>query len=908
MTKKMEEIAMKKRIVFLSLLAALCCLFTVSAAAADAPTSGTCGENLTWTLDPAGTLTISGTGEMEEYQQVRDVPWYESRDQVKTAVIENGVTDIGDFAFDNCWSLTSVIIPESVTSIGKHALYGCRSLTSAILPVGVTTIGDYAFYNCGSLTDITLPECVTSIGAYAFRGCNLTSVTIPERVTTIGDSAFGGCRSLTSVTFVGSSQLTIIGNAAFVDCSSLTSITIPESVTSIGNFAFCDCSSLTSVTFTGGSQLTTIGNSAFDSCDSLTGITIPEGVTTIGDKAFARCSSLTSITIPEGVTTIGDEVFERCGSLTGITIPASVTSIGEKAFYWCSALTDVSITNMDAWCRIHFEDTYATPMCYAKNIQLNGNKIVSVNVPEGVTDLNYTFYGFKDLIRVTLPTRLTSIGSSTFESCTNLILVEVPEGVTNIGKRAFYECTSLASVTLPESLTKIDDQAFYNCRMSAVYISENVAFIGDSAFYGCRNLTAVTLPEGLTEIGSGAFSSCSSLASVDLPQNLTVISSGAFSYCGLTSVKIPDGVTAIGGSAFSWCRNLTDVSIPDGVTTIGANAFCGCESLPSITIPQAVTSIGDQAFWWCSSLKDVYITDLAAWCKIDFGEEYGNPLSQAKNLYLNDVLVEALEIPAGIELIPRYAFMNATCLKRVSIPRSLAGVAANAFEKCTNITEVFYEGSESEWANLPISSGNDPLKNAQVYFNSTLDDYYCRISVQVSSGGRVTVDHAAARAGDTVTVTAAPYQGYELTAICVDGAEIEGNTFTVTRNHVVSAVFTRLPVTGGTEDFRLEGLSVCTAAGEELQELPQGSLLVTVAVRHLNESGSGTILLAQYDSLGRYRGLMWLTLDEMPQGMTLRVTLPVDNSSGEIANLKVFVVEDLTSPLPVGTPVSFGQV
>lgn len=261
-----------------------------------------------------------------------------------------------------------------------------------------------------------------------------------------------------------------------------------------------------------------------------------------------------------------------------------------------------------------------------------------------------------------------------------------------------------------------------------------------------------------------------------------------------------------------------------------------------------------------------------------------------------------------MSVIPTGLFRNAKCLKRVAIPRSLAGVAANAFEYCTNITEVFYEGSESEWANLPISAGNDPLKNAQVYFGSTLENYYCRITVAVSDGGRVTVDHTTAKVGDTVTVTAAPYPGYELAAICVDGADIEGDTFTVTGNHVVSARFTRVPVVGGTEDFRLEGISVRTAAGDALQELPAESLLVTVAVKHLKENGSGTILLAQYDSLGRYRGLMWLILDEMPQGMTLRVTLPVDNSSGEIANLKVFVVEDLTSPLPVGTPVSFGQV
>ena len=744
MTKKMEEIAMKKRIVLLSLLVALCCLLTVSAAAADAPTSGTCGANLTWTLDPAGTLTISGTGEMEGYDYY-GAPWSRNRDSIKTVVIESGVT----------------------------------------------TIGDYSFYGCENMTGVTLPE---------------------------------------------------------------------------------------------------------------------------------------------GLATIGKGVFDRCESLTDINIPRSVKAIGEGAFSGCSSLTDVSITDMDAWCRIDFANYSATPMYYAQNIRLNGSKIASVTVPEGVTELKYTFYGFKDLIRVTLPKSLTGLGEKTFYNCTSLTNLTIPDGVTAIGDRACSGCTSLASVTIPASVTSIGDRAFEDCSgltsvtipegvttigigafedcrsLANVTIPDSVTTIGSSAFYGCKNMASVTIPEGVTVIGSGAFSDCSSLTSVTIPEGVTTIGIGAFEDCSsLANVTIPDSVTTIGSSAFYDCSSLTSITIPEGVTSIGDRAFYWCSSLTSITIPQSVTTIGDSAFASCSDLTDAYISDLEAWYKIDFADDQSNPLRYAKNLYLNGALVESLEIPASVSVVQAGLFRNATCLKRVSIPRSLAGVAANAFEKCTNITEVFYEGSESEWENLPISSGNDPLKNAQVYFNSTLDDYYCRISVQVSSGGRVTVDHTTAKVGETVTVTAAPYQGYGLTAVCVDGVEIEGNTFAVTGNHTVSAVFTRVPVVGGTEDFRLEGLSVRTA-GEELQELPQGSILVTVAVRHLNESGSGTILLAQYDSQGRYRGLMWLTLDEMPQGMTLRVTLPVDNSSGEIANLKVFVVEDLTSPLPLGTPVSFGQV
>ena len=618
-------------------------------------------------------------------------------------------------------------------------------------------------------------------------------------------------------------------------------------------------------------------------------MTIPESVTSIGDFAFYCCRSLTGVTFAgdSQLTTIGGNAFCVCESLIDITIPRSVKAIGEGAFSVCSSLTNVSITDLDAWCRIDFADSDATPMHYAQNIRLNGSKIASVTVPEGVAELNYTFRGFKDLIQVQLPESLTSVGNYAFGDCTSLIGVNIPGSVTTIGDCAFSGCSSLISASIPEGVTSIGYSAFSGCTSLAdINIPESVTIIDDDAFSGCSSLNGITIPEGVTAIGSEVFSNCRSL----------------------TSINIPESVTLIGGGAFYRCSSLTGINIPEGVTDIGDSTFYRCSSLTSINVPAKMLAIGDNTFYGCSKLTDVHISDLDAWCGINFGDEYANPLYYAKNLYLNGALVESLEIPGSVSVIPAGLFRNAACLKRVAIPRSLAGVTANAFKNCTNITEVFYEGSESEWTNLPISAGNDPLKNAQVYFGSTLENYYCRITVAVSDGGRVTVDHTTAKVGETVTVTAAPYPGYELAAICVDGADIEGNTFTVTGNHVVSARFTRVPVVGGNEDFRLEGISVRTAAGETLQELPAESLLVTVAVKHLKENGSGTILLAQYDSLGRYRGLMWLTLDEMPQGMTLRVTLPVDNSGGEIANLKVFVVEDLTSPLPVGTPVSFGQV
>ena len=761
---------MKKVLVLLALLAAVCGLLTFSAAAESAVVkSGACGENLTWTLDAAGTLTVSGTGAMEDYHIYKDMPWYQSRDSIKAVVVESGVT----------------------------------------------TIGEYAFYDCSSLTGIT----------------------IPEGVTAIGDSAFDGCRSLTS-------------------------ITIPESVT-------------------------TIGEHAFSGCSGLTGITIQEGVTTIGEAAFLRCSSLTSITIPEGVTAIGEAAFDGCSSLSSITIPEGVTAIGYRAFSGCSSLKDVSITDLAAWCSIAFGNEEANPLYKAKNLYLNGQKLVSVTVPEGVTEVKaYTFYGFKDLIQVTLPEGVTAIGIHAFSDCSSLTSITLPQGLTAIGRSAFGDCSSLTGITIPASVTTI----------------------GNSAFYGCSSLTSITIPEGVTAIGEYAFYGCS-LISITIPEGVTAIGDSAFFSCNsLTGVTIPKSVTTIGEGAFSRCRSLTSINIPESVTSIGNSAFQFCGSLISITIPESVTTIGRSAFYGCGSLKDVSITDLAAWCSIAFGDETANPLYQAENLYLNGELVETLEIPESVTVIQQRLFQNAACIQRVALPKGLKGVAANAFYGCRNIQEVFYAGSEAEWKALPIAAGNDPLKNATIYYNSTLDDYYCRITVVASEGGRVAVSANTAKAGDTVTVTATPYRGYTLSAIYVDGAEISGDTFTVTGNHRVSAVFTRLPAVGGNEDFRLEGITVLDGAGNPLQELPAERLLVTVTVRHLKESGSGAVMLAQYDERGRYQGLLWLTLEEMPQGMTLKVTLPVDNTGGSIAQLKVFLVESLLSPAPVGEAISFGTI
>ena len=928
----------KKTVMLLGALVTML-LLAVSALAADSVASGTCGangDNLTWALDSAGTLTIQGSGEMRDYKEIyksgtniSNAPWWEHREAIQQVVI-SGASNIGEYAFYECTNLSAVSFAGSskLESIGKCAFYNCTSMTEITLPDGVTSIGEWAFDSCTSLTEITIPERVTSIGSGAFYGCTgLTNVYITD--------INAWCR----ISF-GSDDASPMACAKtiYLNGERIVSVDVPQGVASL-NFTFFGFRDLVRVAIP--DSVTSIGVGTFGRCTSLTEITLPDGVTSIGGSAFYGCTSLTEITLPDSVTSIGTSAFSRCTSLTTVNFAenSKLTNIGRQAFNGCTGLTNVYITDINAWCRIPFDDATTSPMAYAKNIYLNGERIVSVDVPQGVASLDYTFYGFRDLIRVTIPGSVTSIGGSAFSYCTSLTTVNFAEDskLTNIGGQAFQSCTSLANITIPDSVTSIGSWAFNDCTsLTTVTFAESskLTDIGDWAFYNCTSLMSIALPDSLTSIGRSAFADCTSLMSITFPGNVASTGIHAFSHCtslktvafagnsklktidgyafngctGLTEIAIPAGVTSIGSGAFSECTSLANITIPDSVTSIGNSAFSDCSSLTSIAIPSGVTSIGGGAFGMCGALKSVHITDVGAWCGISFGDDEANPLCCAKNLFINGTKAETLEIPANVKVIPVNAFVNAKCIQRVALSEGLVGIAANAFSGCTGIETVFYAGSESAWEALPIGAGNDCLKNAQIFYGSTLDDYYCRITVKISDGGCIRVDRNTAEVGDTITVTAEPYAGYGLTAIYVDGKALEGNTFTVQGNHEVSAVFTLLPAYGGTAEYRIEGITVCTAAGEKLQELMPEKLLVSVLIRHMDGSSGATVMLAQYDAEGRYQGLVWLTVDEMPLETALKVTLPLDNRDGKTINLKAFVVSSVDAPIPAGNAVSFGKV
>ncbi len=387
--------------------------FAVSAGALDA--TGKCGENVKWTFDESkGELVISGNGDMNDYDIEAYFSPFMGKSDIKSVVIKEGVTSVGDYAFTFCKGITNVTVPDSIKTIGVCAFANCSNIKDFKIGKGVTSIGALAFDNCDGLTKITIPDKVTSIGEYAFQSCDgLAEVKVGNGVSSLAFT-FTECKNLKKVTLVNG--IDIIGAHTFSECESLQSITIPDSVTIIDSNAFKGCGSLTEITIP--YKVENIGDSVFYECSNLTSITVDsknsyyvndsKGVLFDKNKTeliqYPEGKADASYTIPDSVETIGDQAFANNKCLTGIILPDSVTYVGNYAFLACSSLRYVNI-----------------------------------------------------------PGSVISVGDAAFYDCDNLTEITIPYGVTTIGNNTFGYCDNLKKITIPVSVTSIGDVAFVGC-------------------------------------------------------------------------------------------------------------------------------------------------------------------------------------------------------------------------------------------------------------------------------------------------------------------------------------------------------------------------------------------------------------------------------------------------------------
>lgn len=638
---------------------------------------GKCGDNLTWTLDGNGVLTISGSGPMTDYSSDNSrstAPW--TAYSPKKLVLNNGITRIGDYAFYQCHSLTgSLTLPESLVSIGERAFLACSNLTGRlILPSGMSSIGKGAFSFCTGLTgNLVLVDNIVSIGEDAFAWCSgfTGALTLPNKLMTIGGYAFYGCTGLTG------------------------DLILPENLTSIGAYAFYDCSGF--------------GNN----------LLIPESVESIGSDAFKNCTNVKTASILCRLTDIYSSSlgYSDDGKIDGFTI---------RGFAYSTAQTYARQRGFDFTL---IEETALHSGTCGDNLTWSFNTAGTLTITGTGAMWNYEWCQDGDTVYSSAPWAGLEITD-----------IALDEGITRIGNCAFLDCrTIFAPLSLPSTLQEIGDAAFSGCYglYGELELPESINAIGAYAFQGCEGLTgALNLPSGISYIGSAVFNGCSGLTgTISIPKNVQYIGDWAFRDCiGFTGkLVVPSNVIVIDEYAFAGCAGIEQAEIPADLQLIGEGAFEDCASLADVYYAGSLTqwnqiSIGANnapllnATLHCTGSDDIDRSPRlgtstltlngasTAGVQVDLVETYGNRI---QNVRVDDDRLGAEYEDNVLTLYAREAIAKGTC-KVVLTADTNSGTytypltvkVTQALPKLTvkqsNKFDLFYRDSEST---LTITGG-----------------------------------------------------------------------------------------------------------------------------------------------------------------------------------------------------------
>ena len=626
--------------------------------------SGTCGaqgDNLTWVLSCDSVLTISGTGQMQDYDNEEFIaPWKSFSSIYDTIIVGANVTQIGTNAFEESSNLRAVVFEGDQTQISVGAFGFCTALTHFEFPDGLTTVNGSIFPFCTNLRSVTFPSMMTTIGSTVFNGCDLRFIDLPATLTSMEDAVFVGCSNVDSIYCRAATPPTLTGSSLEGLPTSIplfvpeSSVGLYESASGWSNFTdiralaappiasgFCgaegDSTNLawaldkdSVLTITGSGAMADWENFApwIGYFESIKTVQISEGVLNIGNRAFVAHPALTSVNFPSSLSWIGKEAFFECSALREVSLNDGLDSIGERAFNGCTAITAISIPSSVTVIRDR-----AFGSCLAlSSVTLNTND-------QSLSP--YMFEGCAALTQLTIPEGWQSIGQTVFYGIPNLQQVTLPETLQSIGYMAFAECGSLRTLTIPASVTSIESYAFKGCSSLEEIYSKIIApqtlyptvfesvDLSIPLYVPCKTVTVYQSTEGWSDftniqerpIASGECGADGGNLTwiIDCDSVLTISGSGAMAnYNGSSSVPWHDyqsvireavigaDVTSLSiYSTFEECSALESVIIPEGITSLGDYTFNNCTSLKGIDLPSTITSLGSYCFGGCSGMDSI---------------------------------------------------------------------------------------------------------------------------------------------------------------------------------------------------------------------------------------------------------------------------------------------------------------
>ena len=731
----------------------------------------------------SGVLTINGTGDMYDYYIDTDTvngldtrPWKEYIDSITKVVVSDGITHIGSYAFavndlnyyDSEWgvyngvdnNINSIILPKTITSIGENAFYYCVNLrnvyyegavndwcnisfaneysnpmqgaaydyyygysnegsdlyinnellTDLIVPSGVSKINDYAFYNCASLLTVTLPAGVTTIGEKTFDYCyDLNNISIPSSVNNILSGAFLNCESLSNI-YYGSNEASwksieiyeynddlLDSDIHFNHSHYYDSVQYVEPEAGNPGYTLYTCSSCghsfkNNYKSANGEQIGVCGENAYWTFDSETGTITIGGTGDMYNSYFYNNydglridvrfwrnlqdlgvldKGIKSVVVLDGITSIGDNAFNYCKLLNSITLPDGLTSIGDYALYNCD-LSEIELPESINSIGIS-EFGYFTEL---QDIYYKGSKEQYDKIYVGEDNSH-----FSDAI--------VHFNTSIEHKNTYKFVESVPPTCTESGYDK-YVCSCGCEKKVITSYAIGHDYQFskeveptctecgykeYICSVCGDTMIENTYPLGhefdDSGI--CNKC-------GMSEQYTGSCGN-NTYWTYDTDTNTLIIS--GLGYMNNYSYDYENN--EINNDNRPWKEFLTEIKtiiITDEVSDIGTAAFFGCTNLVNVTIGNDVYDIGAAAFGNCSSLTEIVIPD-------------------------------------SVDYIETDAFINCSALENITISNEIDHIYGSAFDGCTGLTDVYYSGSEADWAEIYIDEYNDDLLNATIHYNST---------------------------------------------------------------------------------------------------------------------------------------------------------------------------------------------